>query len=167
MGASAGNNASSAAGPLCLTFYNHLNLISHHLNVHQQKRQQLPSSSAAALKDISDDLQKRKDELIRQRHGLRQCQKKIFDFHMEQVDKRAKNFDTFVKSHRTHWQEMKDKREAITDEIRNAEEELKAMLEDKPSKDQTEQGEDAKSQDDAGHQREGSQSAAQQLQEAN
>ena len=86
---------------------------------------------------------------------------------MEQVDKRAKNFETFVKSHRAHWQEMKDKRDTIVDEIRNAEEELKAMLEAKPSKDQAEQGEDAKIQDDAEQQQEGSQSAAQQLQEAN
>ena len=86
---------------------------------------------------------------------------------MEQVEKRAKNFETFVKSHRAHWQEMNDNRDAIIDEIRKAEQELKAMPETKPSQDQNEQEEDAKSQDDAGHEQEDSQNAAQQHQEAN
>ena len=63
----------STAGPLCLTFYNHLNLISHHISAHSQRRQQLPSCSPDAFREVKADLQRKKEDLIKQRYGLRQC----------------------------------------------------------------------------------------------
>ena len=96
--------------------------------MHQQKRQWLPSSSVEALREARTDLQRRKDELIRHRHGLRQCQKKIYDFHLEQIEKRARNFDSFVSRHQGHYKEMKEQRDAIVEEARKAEQELKDLL---------------------------------------
>lgn len=99
--------ASNIAGSICAPFYNHLNLISNQLSLHDHRCQSLPTSSAAALTYARSDLQRRKDELIRQRHGLRQSQRKIYDFHLEQIEKRARNYDTFVSKHQAHWKDAK------------------------------------------------------------
>lgn len=125
---SAAAGSSSAAGPLCLPFYNQLNAISHHLGVHQQRRQWLPSCSADALRDTKNEMRRRKDDLIRHRYGLRQCQKKIFEFHIDQIEKRARNFDKFVSTHQTHWKDMQAARNSIIEETRKVECELKDML---------------------------------------
>lgn len=103
-------------------------MISHCVSQHQQKRQTLPSHSSQSLKDTLADLQRRKDELIKQRYALRQSQKKIYDFHLEQCEKRARNFETFTRQHREHWKEMQGKRDTLVEEARNAELELKELL---------------------------------------
>lgn len=96
----------------------------------------MPSYSAEALRDTKSDLQRRKDELIRHRHGLRQCQKKIFDFHLEQIDKRARNHDKFVSRHQAHWKEMKEQRDSMLEEALKAEQELKDLLQKKEEDDE-------------------------------
>lgn len=60
-----GNSAKDSIPTICLPFYNQLNMISHCVSQHQQKRQTLPSHSSQSLKDTLADLQRRKDELIK------------------------------------------------------------------------------------------------------
>lgn len=59
---------------------------------------------------------------------MRQSQKKIYDFHLEQCEKRARNFETFTRQHREHWKEMQGKRDTLVEEARDAERELKELL---------------------------------------
>lgn len=74
------------------------------------------------------DLQRRKDELIRSRHALLECQEKIYQFHLDQVDRRARNHQDFTQKHRRYWAEIRDRRDEVGVEIERAEQELAELL---------------------------------------
>ena len=74
------------------------------------------------------DLQRRKDELIRSRHALLECQEKIYQFHLDQVDRRARNHHDFTQKHRRYWTEIREKRDEVGAEIERAEQELAELL---------------------------------------
>lgn len=74
------------------------------------------------------DLLRRKDELIRSRHALLGSQSIIYEFHLDQVARRAQNHSKFVNNHRRYFTEIREKKDDIDKELVQAEQELEDLM---------------------------------------
>lgn len=122
------NNPQGQAPTNCLPIYNQLNQISKYLAQHQSKIRNLPTQDPTGLLDSVSDLQSRKDELIRSRHSVLDAQAKIYKFHVDQVDRKARNHMSFTQRHQSTWNDLSEKKDTLEKDIIAAEQELLDLL---------------------------------------